>query len=545
MVGNLNQHKNNTVKLNLKGKLYEIKIDLNQPRVYDAVKGGQTPHSVDSAILGGLEGVKSRLASVVEEQRIAALSEALKYGEVGVYLVVQALLWDESKQVQRAAYLILRERTEPRVKQAIQQYNSWQLLECLYTFELPTRTFHLLVSPDGQTLVSCGEKGTIYLWNLHTGELLHTLSLDENLQLWECISCGISLDGQTHVICSASGITIKLWNLHTGKLLHTLNEGSYQIRANHPFFGGDDSITDFTAHVTALTISPDGQTLVSCSRSNVREYARQTEVLNPHTGVRTWTSSSLSYSNQDESLLKLWNLQTGELKRTFKLDKRLYESIAISPDEQTLLARSRSTNTIQLWNLHTGEVLWTIEGTPELVHIFPISPTISPNWQTIVTTDGDGNKLWNLHTGELIHTLHTSSPQDGIVKYFIPFAITPDEQTLVGSYYGWRLDLQPLVDHDLGTIKVWNLRTGELLHTLHGHSDSGMIKSFAISPDGQTIVSSGTNDKTIKLWNLHSGELLHTLHGHSDQVPIIRISPDGQTLISSTIWGEMKVWGLR
>jgi WD40 repeat protein len=318
---------------------------------------------------------------------------------------------------------------------------------------------------------------------------------------------------------------LKGWNLHTGKVLYTLNEGS----------------TDITAHVTALAISRDGQTLASCSRSNAYEYGWEREVWNPHTGVRTRTSGS-SYSTQDESTIKLWNLHTGELKRTLKLDKRLYKSIAISPDEQTLIVSSPS-NTIQLWNLHTGELLWTIEGTPGWEPIF----AISPNWQTLVSSDRDGIKLWNLNTGELIYTLHTSSPQEGFIKYFVPFAITPDEQTLVGSCYGGRLrlDAQPFVDHDLGTIKVWNLRTGELLYSLHGHSDSGVIGSLAISPDGQTIVSSGRNDRSIKLWNLHTGELLRPLHGHSRQVDIIRISPDGQTLISSTISGEIKVWGVR
>jgi WD40 repeat protein len=493
----------------------------NQPTQYDAVKRSQALPASDGVILGGLEGVQRRLVSVVEDQRMAALYEALKYGEAGVYLVVQALLWDESKQVQRAAYSILRERTEPRVKQAIQQYNPWQLLECLYTFEVDSQIFYLLVSPDGQTLIMCGAEGTIKLWNLHTGELLHRLSLDEDLRWWQCMT-GISVDGQNHVIYGASGRMLKGWNLHTGKVLYTLNEGS----------------TDITAHVTALAISRDGQTLASCSRSNAYEYGWEREVWNPHTGVRTRTSGS-SYSTQDESTIKLWNLHTGELKRTLKLDKRLYKSIAISPDEQTLIVSSPS-NTIQLWNLNTGELLWTIEGTPGWEPIF----TISPNWQTLVSSDGDGIKLWNLNNGELIHTLYTSSPQDGFVKYFRPFAITPDEQTLVGSYYGGRLDGQPLVDHDLGTIKVWNLRTGELLHTLHGYSDSGVIGSFAISPDGQTIVSS--NNKDIKVWNLHTGELLRTLlHGHTDQVYITHISPDGQTLISSTIWGKIKVWGVQ
>ena len=50
----------------------------NQPREYDAVLGGQNSTPVDAAVLGGIAGVKSRLASPAIEVRIAALSEALK-----------------------------------------------------------------------------------------------------------------------------------------------------------------------------------------------------------------------------------------------------------------------------------------------------------------------------------------------------------------------------------------------------------------------------------------------------------------------------------
>ncbi len=69
----------------------------NQPREYDAVKGGQNSTPLDAAVLGGIKGVKNRLSSTKLEVRIAALSEALKYGEAGLDLVVSALQ-DESIQ---------------------------------------------------------------------------------------------------------------------------------------------------------------------------------------------------------------------------------------------------------------------------------------------------------------------------------------------------------------------------------------------------------------------------------------------------------------
>ena len=216
----------------------------NQPQQYDAVLGEQTPIRAGSAILGGLEGVKRHLDSAVEEQRIAALSEALKYGEVGLDLVIGALqdeseklqkaaylllrerkepkvkqtLWegvkrdldsaveeqriaalsealkygeagldlvilalqDESEKLRRAAYLLLRERTEPKVKQTLKDYNPWQFVTCLHTLLHPPlsdwerRHYYgdgvavpsVAISRDGQTIVSGSRDGTIKIWGV-------------------------------------------------------------------------------------------------------------------------------------------------------------------------------------------------------------------------------------------------------------------------------------------------------------------------------------------------------------------------------------------
>ena len=81
----------------------------NQPKEYDAVLGGESQVPLAAAVLGGIPGIKIRLASPIVEVKIAALSEALKYGDPGLELIIGALQ-DESIAVKFAAYSLLKDR---------------------------------------------------------------------------------------------------------------------------------------------------------------------------------------------------------------------------------------------------------------------------------------------------------------------------------------------------------------------------------------------------------------------------------------------------
>jgi len=93
----------------------------NQLREYDAVKGGESQVPLGAAVLGGISGVKSRLASPIVEVKIAALSEALKYGNAGLDLIMGALQ-DESMAVKFAAYSLLKDRDELNIKKQLDKY---------------------------------------------------------------------------------------------------------------------------------------------------------------------------------------------------------------------------------------------------------------------------------------------------------------------------------------------------------------------------------------------------------------------------------------
>jgi hypothetical protein len=80
-----------------------------------------------------------------------------------------------------------------------------------------------------------------------------------------------------------------------------------------------------------------------------------------------------------------------------------------------------------------------------------------------------------------------------------------------------------------------------LLFTLEGHSAS--VNAVSICPEGKTAVS-GSDDNTLKVWDLKSGELKATLEGHSASVNAVSICGDGKRAVTSSLDNTLKVWDL-
>jgi WD40 repeat protein len=60
-------------------------------------------------------------------------------------------------------------------------------------------------------------------------------------------------------------------------------------------------------------------------------------------------------------------------------------------------------------------------------------------------------------------------------------------------------------------IRLWDVKTGDCLHTLEGHT--GRVRWIAFNPGGN-LLASGGDDGTIRLWNMETAECLKTLVGH-------------------------------
>ena len=167
------------------------------------------------------------------------------------------------------------------------------------------------------------------------------------------------------------------------------------------------------------------------------------------------------------------------------------------------------------------ELLWSSSAEPSAV---VISIAYSPDGKMLASGSGDNTvKLWDARSGDLLRTL------EGHTDTVLSVAFAPDGKTLASG-------------SEDNAIKLWDARSGALLRTLEGHTDS--VYSVAFAPDGNTLAS-GSEDKTIKLWDVRSGALLRTLEGHTSDVYSVAFAPHGKTLASGSSDKTIKLWDAR
>jgi len=94
--------------------------------------------------------------------------------------------------------------------------------------------------------------------------------------------------------------------------------------------------------------------------------------------------------------------------------------------------------------------------------------------------------------------------------------------------------------HD-GTLKLWDLRTGELIRSFVGHTDA--VSAVAVAPDDHLALS-GSADQTIRFWDLATGQLLHSFTGHTAPVSAVSICPDGRHGLSGSRDRTLRLWDL-
>ncbi|RKO86647.1 WD40-repeat-containing domain protein, partial [Blyttiomyces helicus] len=178
--------------------------------------------------------------------------------------------------------------------------------------------------------------------------------------------------------------------------------------------------------------------------------------------------------------------KTSLIDETTPKDGDLYiRSVCFDPTARQL-ATGAEDRVIRVWDIARRKVKWTLKGHDQDIY----SLDWSKDGRVIVSGSGDKTvKVWDVETGECIRTI--SNPEDvgpGMKEAGVTsVAVSPTYSRCIAT---GSLDEM---------VRVWDIRTGQLLERFEGHRNS--VYSVAFSPDGRSIVS-GSLDKTLKIWDL-------------------------------------------
>lgn len=246
-------------------------------------------------------------------------------------------------------------------------------------------------------------------------------------------------------------------------------------------FVGD--MTADTAWVQSVAISPDGQRMVSGST---------------------------------DSVVRLWNLATGEMVRQMRGHRGDVEDVAYSPDGLEALSAGIDFQAI-VWNIETGAERLRLVG-----HTDPIrAVTFSPDGRLLVTAGSDNLIIvWDRETGAEIRRFM------GQGASILTLDFRPDG-AVIASGAGDR------------SVALWDLASGNLLREFTGHQTG--VNDVAFSPDGSRLAS-GSSDGTIVMWDAELGTALYRLQVGAGGINDVAITPDGERLVATTADGLVHVW---
>ena len=396
-------------------------------------------------------------------------------------------------------------------------------------------------SPDGALLASVDTAGTAFIWDAESGAQLRALSLAFSNPAW-------SPDGKTLAAgsydISTNTPTIGFWDVETGETMPALPGVGNRM----------DKVAWSTNESILVSVSSDNDIAIWDTKTGKLQHMI-TGYYNRITGVSWSPDGHALASSAWDGTIVLWDIKASTPLQIID-GPRFVEDIAWSPNGD-LLAAGLSDGHIALWSVRTGEQVRALEGDHD-----PIRVAWSPDGAVVATSSWDNLDipLWDAKTGKKKATL---TGQDSTSLSLI-----------------WSPDGQWLASGSHGKVIVWDVQSGERLHTLepgrvwnlawlsNGKTlvlmldeqiiqwdlESGEQKqvgswpevnvwSMALSPDN-TILALGADTGVIKLLDMHSGETLNTLAGHTGGVRRLAWSPDGKLLASGGYEGTTIVWDL-
>jgi WD40 repeat protein len=319
-------------------------------------------------------------------------------------------------------------------------------------------------APDGRTLATAGQDGTVRLWDAAARRDRQALpGLQEPARL------AFSPDGKQLIGGGGSKGQgrVSIWNVAAGRL-----EGSFpDSQAVSAFALASDGKAAATGHddgsVTVWDLANGRPRLTFQAYEGVAQGqvpqlpASQQRVV---TEVAFTPDGGTLVTTGNQNRVRLWDLSTGSLQRALIPEPEAHRGLVLSP-AGSIVATCTSKG-VGLWDLASGSsqtLPWTgpeRDGGPR---------AFSPGGTILAVSSANTVLLWDLATGQVL------PPLLGHQFRVLHVAFSPDGKTLASG-------------SEDGEVKLWSAFTGQELLSLDQRP--GPICSVVFSPDGRMLATS-------------------------------------------------------
>jgi WD40 repeat protein/uncharacterized caspase-like protein len=421
----------------------------------------------------------------------------------------------------------------------------------------------LKFSRDGKYIISAenwdfsqpATGARIKVWEVSTGKLVHELAKD----LKTVFLIDISPDGK-HFLGGAWSGEFFIWEIESGKMVKNWKgTGKNNVQSIAYFSDGKSIIVgngiprDSTqkSHIIEIWDTEAGKI--------TQQWQAHEEIVK---GVKQIFPTSQFLSIGGTSV-KMWDIKTGGLVRTFEGFTTVVHSVSSSPDGQYLSSGSGD-NTLRIWDLQKGNLKYAFRGHTQGV----ISTRFSPDFQYVASGSYDEQiKVWDLYEGKLARTLVgydttrfmiTKLKND--IEWVNALAFTPNSKLIFSGSGGSVPSARDL--------KLWDIQSKKLMEQMSvshpitaldfknrflilGDSEQGAF----YSPEGKVYVQNlaqvnfgNKQDKsgTIQIFDFgKGGRLIQSISDSlGSSIKSLCFNSDGNMFAGGGINGKFNVWWL-
>jgi WD40 repeat protein len=205
----------------------------------------------------------------------------------------------------------------------------------------------------------------------------------------------------------------------------------------------------------------------------------------------------------------VWDAETGNLLREFRIAKKLY-SAALSPDGKSVLTGA---DPISLWDVASGKVIREFRTGKVFDDYFrPWRVTFSPDGRSVLIAGDSDALVYDLQPGGRRRAIPDFFPDLGRPERF-----SGDGKRILWSKDGTLISMDVASGKKLATLAA----PKEMFHAVLSHNGKRVLTMTPYVRDYEA-------SRTVICWDVDTGKKMHTFAGHKGPIESLAFSQDGE-----------------